>query len=160
MIGVIGIGQSLRGDDAAGLEAVRRWRAAFPDTACRPDVRVEVSELPGLGLLGLLDGLCGAVLVDAVRSDAAAGSVHELEADQLESFTPGDRSAHGWGVAETLKLRRALVPPAAALHLKLIGIEAADVTPGAGLSPAVERSLPSACQAIQQQVLRLLGTQS
>ena len=42
---VIGIGQTLRGDDAAGMEAVRRWRAAYPATASRKDVTVTLSEL-------------------------------------------------------------------------------------------------------------------
>ena len=47
-VAVIGIGQSLRGDDAAGLEAVRRWEEKFHETANRLEIRVEASELPGL----------------------------------------------------------------------------------------------------------------
>ncbi len=35
-IAVIGIGQSLRGDDAAGLEAVRQWQEKYPKTAKPP----------------------------------------------------------------------------------------------------------------------------
>ncbi|MCK7527480.1 MAG: hypothetical protein MZV64_62685 [Ignavibacteriales bacterium] len=54
-VAVIGIGQSLRGDDAAGLEAVRQWREKFPETASRLEVQVEAGELPGLALLDVLN---------------------------------------------------------------------------------------------------------
>ncbi len=47
-VAVIGIGQSLRGDDAAGLIAVRQWQEKYPQTASRPEVRIETDELPGL----------------------------------------------------------------------------------------------------------------
>ncbi len=54
-IAVIGIGQSMRGDDAAGLDAIRQWKVEYPETATRPDIRVETSELPGLDLIDRLE---------------------------------------------------------------------------------------------------------
>ena len=44
---VIAIGQALRGDDGAGLEAVRFWQQKYPRSAA--SVRVEVMELPWTG---------------------------------------------------------------------------------------------------------------
>ena len=52
----------MRGDDAAGLETVRMWQAQHPDTASR--VKVEFSELPGLDILDLLEGVEAAIIVD------------------------------------------------------------------------------------------------
>lgn len=153
---VIGIGQTLRGDDAAGIEAVRRWERLYADTAQRADVSVQYSELPGLGLLDLLDGFDAAVLVDAVSSAAAAGQVYRLDPDQLESFGAGGKTAHGWGIAETLQIDRQ-VHPARPTRVRLVGIEAAQVEMGAPLSPAVEASLPAACQAIEEEVQALLA---
>ncbi len=109
-IAVIGIGQSLRGDDAAGLEAVRQWQEKYPETANRPEVRVEASELPGLGLIDLLDDMDAAVIVDAVKSSAKPGTIHRISPDELSAFTSDAQSAHGWGVAETLQLGRELYP--------------------------------------------------
>ena len=149
---VIGIGQSLRGDDAAGLEAVRRWQAKYPGTANRPEVRVETSELPGLGLLHLLEGVQAAVLVDAVQSGAQPGTLHRLGPDDLSSFTPDAGSAHGWGVAETLQLGRSLSPSLAECRLTLIGIAAQRFELGAGLSPQVEAALAEAVELIEEQV--------
>ena len=107
-IAVIGIGQSLRGDDAVGLEAVRQWQGKFPEIACRPEVRVEASELPGLGLLDMLEDADTAILVDAVQSTASPGTVHRLTENDLATFTADAKSAHGWGVAETLGMGRLL----------------------------------------------------
>jgi Ni,Fe-hydrogenase maturation factor len=39
---IIGIGQSLRGDDGAGLAAVLRWQQQFPTQAANPDLQVEL----------------------------------------------------------------------------------------------------------------------
>ncbi len=154
---VIGIGQTLRGDDAAGVEAVRRWQQAFPGTAGRPDVTVEFSELPSLGLLDLLEGFDAAVLVDAVQSTNLPGHVHRLSPEDLASFGTEARSAHGWGVAESIQLRQQLNPSGPEVRIRLIGIEAQQVELGKPLSDAVEDAMPLACQAIEDEVRALLG---
>jgi len=151
---ILGAGQSLRGDDAVGLETVRLWREQFPETA--RGVRVELSELPGLALLELLDGMDAAILVDAVHSSAPAGTLHRLGPDELASFTPGSGSAHGWGVAETLQLGRSLYPALANCRVTLLGIEAGQVEMGAGLSQAVRETLPDAARLLEQEVRSLL----
>ncbi len=154
---VIGIGQTMRGDDAAGIEAVQRWERLFPDTATRGDVSVQYSELPGLGLLDLMEGCDAAVLVDAVSSAAAAGQVYRLDPEQLESFGSGGKTAHGWGVAETLQMDRQLNAGRAEMRIRLVGIEAAQVGVGQPLSPEVEAAFPAACQAIEAEVQALLA---
>lgn len=153
-VAVIGIGQSLRGDDAAGLEAVRQWREKFPETAGRPEVRVETCELPGLALVDMFNDFDAAILVDAIQSHAAPGTIHCLSEKDLSAFSSDSKSAHGWGVAETLTLSRELsknLPP-----VRLIGIEAAQMTLGASISKAVEDAIPKACEAIKQAVKSLL----
>ena len=154
-VAVIGIGQSLRGDDAAGLEAVRQWKEKFPETASRPEVRVEASELPGLALLDMLEDVDAAILVDAVQSSALPGTVHRLSENDLLTFTSDAKSAHGWGVAETLvmgkQLNRINIP------VRLIGIEAEQVTLGAGISEAVKDGIPVACDAIQEEIKSIVG---
>lgn len=156
-IAVIGIGQSLRGDDAAGLEAVLRWQERHPETAGKPEIIAETRELPGLELLDLLGSVDAAVLVDAVCSSAPAGTIHRLDPDQLSAFAGGAQSAHGWGVAETLALAERLNLPARAIKLRIVGIEAVRLEPGSTLSPEVERAIPAACEALHAEVLSLLN---
>ena len=151
---MIGIGQSLRGDDAAGLEAVRRWEEKFPETANKPEVKIEASELPGLALIDLLNDVDAAILVDAVQSSAKPGTIHRLSEDELASFTSASKSAHGWGVAETLKMRRQLTD--AKCNIRIIGIEAEQMELGAGLSQAVKDALPDICNVIEEEINALL----
>src|SRR4030042_4400100 len=88
-IKIIGIGQSLRGDDAAGLAAVRFWQEKYQVKIERPYLQVELAELPGIGLLSLLEGTRTVILVDAVHGNGQAGTIHGLKNDQLEAFTGG-----------------------------------------------------------------------
>ena len=157
MIAVIGIGQSLRGDDAVGLEAVRQWQENYPDTAKRSDIKVDVSELPGLALLDLLDGMEAAILVDAVKGYSVPGTIHTLLPEQLAAFTSDTKSAHGWGVAETLQLARMLNPDRRTIPIQLIGIEAGQMEMGSGLSEKLKQALPRVCEAIQNEVQTLLA---
>jgi len=151
-IKLIGIGQSLRGDDAAGLAAVRLWQETYQVRSAYPNVYVELTELPGIGLLGLLEGARVAILVDAVHSGARAGTVYILSENQLEAFNNGAGSAHGWGVAETLSLGRKLMPSALPAKLILIGIEVGQLNLGESLSSEVESALPEVARLIEQNV--------
>lgn len=147
---LVGIGQSLRGDDAAGLEAVRLWQETY--LAYNPAVQVEFCELPGLGLLDLLAGAATAILVDAVASGAAPGTIHRLDREQLAAFVQGSNSAHGWGVAETLALGSQLDPQVLPGKIILIGIEARQMELGAGLSGEVKNALAEAARVIQDEI--------
>ncbi len=158
-IKVIGIGQSMRGDDAAGLAAVRLWNETYMPITDRPGVQVELAELPGIGLLDLLEGAWVAILVDAVSSDAAPGTIHVLHEAQLEAFSKSASSAHGWGVAETLSLGRKLGIHTLPEILVLIGIEAGNLEVGTGLSQEVASILPAAAQIIEQRVSTFLTAQ-
>ena len=147
---ILGIGQSLRGDDGAGIAAVQYWQASYTETYASSQVRVELAELPGLSLLDLLAGCQTALIVDAVRSGAAPGTLHVLEESQLAAFLPQSGSAHAWGVAETLALGRRLQPDLLPPRLLLLGIEAGSLELGAGLSPPVVEALPAAAREIQE----------
>ena len=151
---VLGLGQSLRGDDAAGLEAVQAWQSAYPGTAQK--VHILLAELPGLGLLDLLDGMEAIILVDSVHGSSEPGKLHRVAPEKLDSFTPGSATAHGWGVAETLHLGRMLYPELNRYRITLIGIEAASFEMGAGLSQPVQAALPEAARLIEKEVQDML----
>lgn len=153
---VVGTGQSLRGDDAAGLEAVRQWQATFPQTVGRREVRVETVELIGLGLLDLLAEAEAAIIVDAVHSSAPPGTLHRLGPHEVSAFRPDSQSAHGWGVAETLQLGCSLDPALNDCCITLIGIAAGQVEMGAALSPEVRAALGGAGEMIETEVRSLV----
>lgn len=150
---VIGIGQSLRGDDGAGPEAVRQWLERFQETANRPEVRVAACELPGLVLLDMLQDTDSAILVDSVQSSNTPGTIHHLSEEELSAFASDSKSAHGWGVAETLRLGSHLMMKK---NIRIIGIEAGQMELGTGLSGAVSDAMPAICNAIEKEVNDLL----
>jgi hydrogenase maturation protease len=149
-IKIVGLGQSLRGDDAAGLAAVRLWQERYRENNERSNVEVELAELPGIGLLSLLEGAGMAILVDAVRSGADVGTIHILSKEQLDAFPNEAGSAHGWGIAETLALGEKIMPSTMPEKIIVIGIEGVDFSMGKPLSPEVELALPEVARLIEQ----------
>jgi len=153
---VIGVGQTMRGDDGIGVIAVQAWQTACPNSANSPKVRVEISELPGLGLLEILSSAEYALIIDAVHSGGPAGEIHFLEVNAIASFDLGANSAHGWGIAETLQLGRKLNRGVLLTKIRIIGIEANELNIGDSPSPEIIEKLPQIVVAIEEQVNRFV----
>jgi hydrogenase maturation protease len=148
---LIAVGNPFWRDDAAGIAVARRVRAAAP-------AGVEVVELGGdpAALLEALQGVDLVIVVDAIRSGTMPGSIHRIEfgaGDQLPDRRPRD-SSHGLAIGDLLALAGTLdrLPG----RVVLIGIEAAELGPGAGLS----RPVSEAVERVARQVLRDLGHDS
>ncbi len=155
-IKILGIGQSLRGDDEVGLEIVRHWQESHATDFPEAEIEATLIESPGLTLLGEIAGLDAAILVDAVQSGAPPGTLHKLTEEDLLNFGEGTGSAHGWGAAETLSLGRQLSPDDLPERIFIIGVEAVQFNLGEGLSPAVEASISDAVEMINQLIRELL----
>jgi hydrogenase maturation protease len=152
---VLGIGQSMRGDDAAGLETVRLWQETHPDSAAQ--VQVELSEMPGLTLLEYLEGKKEAILVDALHSEQACGTVMRIAPDELYSFSNGMRSMHGWGIAETLRLGQLLLPGEEGCRITLIGINGKDFGMGKRISPKMRIAINCAAELLENEIRKYLN---
>jgi hydrogenase maturation protease len=132
---VIGIGNTYRGDDAAGL-AVAEWiRAAAP-----PDITVLRHEGEPMSLLETWDQAGDVYLVDAVSSGGQPGNVYrfDITAKPLAArLSP--HGAHALGVADTIELARTL----GRLPRRLVsyGIEGGCFATGASLSPPVREAV-------------------
>ena len=154
---LVGVGQSLRSDDAVGMVAVQEWQSKYQQSADNPDLRVEIAQLSGLALLDLISGTYAAIIVDAVRSGSDVGTIHQVTFNDLATFTSGSNSAHGWGVAETLALGMKLYPQSLPQIILLIGIEGERFDPGESLSPGVVDKLPDIVNVIEEKIQHLLA---
>ncbi len=137
---VIGVGNEFRGDDAAGLLAARRLHA------CR-GVRTVEHTKDGLSLMEHWRPTDHVVVVDALCSGHPPGTVFRFEA--TEGPVPGDAgwvSSHSPGVAEGIETARVLGRLPASLTV--YGIEAAQVDPGSGVTPAVAGAVEEVALAI------------
>ncbi len=138
MIRIIGIGSPF-GDDAAGLEAARKLVKTPP-----PNCEVIAADRPGTALVDLLEGADAAILIDAVRSGAPPGTIHEFAFDQLDYTMARFVSSHDLGVAAAIQLAQKLGRgPSAGM---VIGIEIAPATTArlSGLSPSTRDAVPRA----------------
>ena len=143
---VIGIGNRDRADDALGLVVIDRLQNDPLSGVTLATARGDM-----LKVLDLFEGTDTVIMIDAMRSGAAPGHVLRLDASnsavkpQLDSFA----STHTVNLAETIELARALgkLPP----RLIIYGVEAADLTLGNGLSPAVEAALEHVVERVREE---------
>lgn len=144
---VIGVGNPYRCDDGAGKEVVERLRAALQG---RDDVRLLDLDGEPVRLMQAWGDATTVILVDAVRSGASAGTVHEADARSVgERPSPGVDlgGGHLLGISEAISLARALDRLPAGL--RVLGIEGASFEHGVGLSPEVD----AACDEVVERVL-------
>ena len=146
---VIAVGNDLRRDDGVGPAVVARVEEALP-----ADVGVVVVDGEPSRLVDAWTGTAVAVVVDAVRSGAPAGTVHRLrvhpDGEPLPAPGRGASSSHAAGVAEAVALGRALERMPG--RLVVVGVEVAAVGDGPGLSGPVAAAVPAAVAAVQAEV--------
>jgi hydrogenase maturation protease len=155
---VLGIGNTLLGDDAAGirvLEALGRLAGLDP-SVLPPDTHLVDGGTVGLDLVRTVEGARAVLLLDAVNIDAAPGEVVVLEGDAIT--TAGARRPGGpaGGLGELLALARLmdwLSGPVA-----LVGVQVGRVAFAPGLTPAVEAAVPVAVETARRTLLDLDAT--
>lgn len=133
---VVGVGNRLKGDDAAGpavvdLLAAQRTVACI-DAGVAPENHLEkiVALKPDTVLL-----------VDAVHFGGKPGEARLFEAEQIG---PGGLSTHGLSLQMTCEYLGARRP----VRIFLLGIQAGSADLGQGLSPPVERATREIARAI------------
>jgi hydrogenase maturation protease len=147
LIKLIGVGNAWRGDDAAGLMVARRLRQENLPV-------VKISESPGTGsaLSDAWQDAARVIVVDAIVSGAAPGTIYRFDArDPAATFPVSwSPSSHGWGLSEALALGKVFqnLPPV----LIIYGIEGENFAIGDGLSPDVAAAIPEVTRRIAQEI--------
>ncbi len=151
---VVGLGSPDRGDDAigpivAGALAQQELAGTVVVERADPTSLVELMDLRGSD-----GGWDAVVIIDAVRTGAAAGTIAVIEAGADApglatlgtQLGPGPAGTHGFGLAGALELARALdrLPP----RVVVIGVEATDFAHGVPLSDPVAAAIGPAVDAV------------
>lgn len=139
---VLGIGNVWRGDDAVGLLAARALHARR-----LPGVTVVEASTVDPSLIARWQGYDRLVLIDAVVSGAAVGSVHRFDLSQAPF--PTDLfccSTHSFNLATLIELARTLrrLPP----QVWLFGIEVHALNHGRPVSAEVRAGLANCIDRI------------
>ncbi|NNE08019.1 MAG: hydrogenase maturation protease [Gemmatimonadetes bacterium] len=141
---VIGVGNEIRGDDAAGLLVARRIRER------NPSLSVIESSADPMTLMEAWSEESEVVLIDAVESGGTPGELHRHEAH--ERALPVDFfhcSTHSFGVAEAVEFARNLdrLPS----RLTVFGIEGRSFSAGGDVSESVLSAIESLARAILEE---------
>jgi hydrogenase maturation protease len=148
---VLGLGNVLMGDDAAGPWVVEHLRAEYE---IGPGASLTDVGTPGLDLVPHIGGARVVILVDTVKSAGEPGELRFYRRDEILKYPPGPRtSPHDPGVKETLLyLEMAGSGPEEVL---LVGIVPGRVEKGLFLTPAVAAAIPVAAEAVAVELRRL-----
>jgi hydrogenase maturation protease len=105
----------------------------------------------GAALIAAWQGADRVILIDAVRSGAAPGTIFRVEAHREPIPTNFFHySTHAFGVAEAIELARALnqLPQC----LLMYGIEGKDFEAGEGLSPVVKEAVEEVVRLVLREL--------
>ncbi len=139
---VIGVGNPFRGDDAAGLLVARLLKDMGLDSSMITEHSGE-----GAALMETWKGADAIILIDAVSSGGAPGTIHHL--DPIHQPLPAQMfhsSTHAFSLPDAIEMARALneLPP----RLLVFGIEGRNFQAGAELSPEVSDALPKVAKQV------------
>ncbi|MBF0310390.1 MAG: hydrogenase maturation protease [Magnetococcales bacterium] len=145
---ILGIGNTLMKDDAVGPMVIRRLQELAEEGD--PVLLLDGGTL-SFTLLEALRRHESLIVVDAARLGLAPGEWRLLRGEAMDRYLrSGRRSAHEVGLSDLLDMARLLgeVPTRRAL----ITIEAAEIAPGEGLSPAVAAAIEPVARTIRHLV--------
>ncbi len=153
---IVCCGNQLAGDDGVGsriAKSLERVLCERPDV-CGKNVLLVDAGTPGLSLLDIIRGKDLAIVVDAVASGSAPGTIITGRAEETIPKVDRGWSLHGLGITEALELGRLAEPDDMPRDILFVGVEVGDATPGKiGLTPPVEAAVPRAVE----EVVRLIN---
>lgn len=148
---VLGLGNAYRGDDGVGCVVARRLREAT-----LPGVVVQETSGEGAALMEAWKDADAVILVDAVQSGEAPGTIHRFDA-QAQSIPAKffHYSTHAFSVAEAVELARALnqLPP----RLVIYGIEGENFAAGEKLSLEVAATVDELLSRVRQEIQTVIA---
>ena len=131
---VVGCGNLLRGDDAAGPILVRR----LAETGVPSGVRLLDGGTAGRDVAFAMRGARRVVVVDASRLGVEPGTVHRVPGSELEDLEPPPSNLHAFRWDQALGFARWLLGEDYPSDVVVWLVEGGSFEPGAPLTPAVD----------------------
>ena len=145
---VLGLGNSIMGDDGVGLRVAQEVRRRVGDD---PDVEVQECSSAGVDLLDVVMGYEALIVVDAIRNGLPSGTVTHVSLDDLPNQPP-TIDLHGMGLQGVLDLgaRLGLEMPHK-VSIVAISVQG-DFYTSELLSSNVERSIAESVQRVMEEL--------
>jgi hydrogenase maturation protease len=139
---VLGVGNPLRCDDGVGIHVARMVHDEDPG------IDVHESATAGLEILEAMKGYTRVIIVDAITTGAAPGSISLINLTRGEK-PPELQSSHGIDLLTTLRLGEELAREDYPSEVVLLAVEAEDtLTLSERCTPRVEASILSVVEVI------------
>lgn len=147
---ILGLGNVVCEDDGLGVVCVHALLRRYEPP---PGVNVLDGGTLGLSLLPYLEDAEAAILVDAIRADAPAGTPVRLDGDEIAPAVASRLSPHQVGVGDLLQAARwhARLPRA----LVLLGLVPERIGLGTELTPAVRAGLAGLVERVAAEAAAL-----
>jgi len=147
---VLGVGNTLLGDEGAGVHAMRELERRCEE----PGVEFADGGTLSFTLAGLIESARSLIVMDAAQMHAAPGSVGVFEGERMDEFLGSERkrSVHEVSLLDLMALA------ALAGHLPerraLIGIQPESIDWSERPGELVTRAIPAACERARELIER------
>lgn len=140
-INVLGLGNTILGDEGFGVEAVRYLESNFK---LSPEVNIIDGGTQGLYLLDYIESTDCLMIFDAVIPQSYEFKVYVYRNDDLPTFIHRKLSAHQMGLSELLSVAKlhGKVPN----EIALIGVPPVSLDMNVGLTDKVRSLVPAAAE--------------
>ena len=145
---IIGIGNILLRDEGVGVRAIEAMQKMdLPD-----EVELLDGGTSGVDLVDEIADREKVIVIDAVDTDSAPGTVFRFGVEELLEKTAESISLHEFGLAETLMAARTL--GCAPKEVVIFGIQPMEVSTGLDLSDEISGVLPKVIDLVLEEARR------
>ena len=145
---IVGLGNSLMGDDGVGIAAVRELKKLELS-----GVELLGGGVSGIGLLSKLRGRRRVVIIDAVQGGSGEpGDIYRLTPKELAKPEFSFLSLHDIALEHVLALGKELLGDEFPEEIVIYGVEVKEIRFGRGLSEPVKRALPKLVELLRQEM--------
>ena len=146
---VLGLGNTLLGDEAVGVETIRYLQSRHPGL---DNTEMLDGGTLSFTLAGPIEDADALIVIDAAQLNSEPGTVRVYEGAEMDRFVMGSKksSVHEISLADLLVIAQLSdhLPP----YRALVGIQPQTIDWSDSLSESVQRAIPLACD----QALRLM----
>jgi hydrogenase maturation protease len=139
---ILGVGNLLLSDEGVGVHVAHElMKMNLP-----PEVKVVEGGTDGFGLLNIITEANRLIVIDAVKGDAAPGSIYRFDIGEVRHCPSGFKtSIHQIGILEVLDLSELI---GRTPYTTIIGVEPKSLEMGMELSPEIKAKIPRVIELI------------
>jgi hydrogenase maturation protease len=145
---IIGIGNTIRGDDGIGILLARKLRETLPQ-----DFEIRESDNGSLDLLNTISGYGKVILIDTIQTpNGKPGEVHRLSLQDLK-YSSNLSSMHALGLRQTIELKKRIMDGKIPEKIEVLAVEAKNLDEFSDdLSPELKERFGKIVETVRSEI--------